>query len=268
LTSIGEHRNVDGPMAASQNKPYVAVLVTLLGGAAGLILSSDVRVADQPPVRYDLPDRVGIWTGDELLFCINPDAPRDAPQRFLVSELGDSRTCPDCGELLSTAASGELAQLPEDTILRKKQYTHPSGQIVSAAIVVGGHHRASIHRPQVCLTGDGGEIINSRVVQVPFATKGLDVMVLDLTYPVRGPSGRIGQYPSYYAYWFVGNRHETPHHVERMIWMAADKILSNTAHRWAYVSVSGVRDPVNQGHLELVQSFLQEFYPLIRIDDA
>ena len=251
-------------MYGTRTRAYVVVLITLVCGAAALIVAGDVRLVDEPPVRYDLPDQVGAWTADEVLFCINPDA----PGRFLASELGDSRICPDCGEPLSPASRGELAQLPEDTILRKKRYAHPGGTVVNAAIVVSGHYRASIHRPQVCLTGDGGEIIKSRVVPVPMEPEELPVMVLDLTYPVRDSSGRTGQYPSYYAYWFVGNRHETPYHVERMLWMAVDKTLFNTAHRWAYVSVSGVRDPSSEDHLEVVRSFLQEFYPLIRIDDA
>ena len=99
--------------------------------------------------------------------------------------------------------------------------------------------------------------------------KNLRVKVLSLNQPVQLPSGAKGQHTAFYAYWFAGHRHETPHHAERMILMAADKVLYRTVHRWAYVSISGPRNPrSNQEHLDIVRDFLTDFHPIIQAGGA
>jgi len=72
--------------------------------------------------------------------------------------------------------------------------------------------------------------------------------------------------PQYYAYWFVGKDRETPHHLERMFWMAYDRIVRNVAHRWAYLSVAGIRDVVGgRLYIEEIKDFVRDFYPQISL---
>jgi len=248
-------------MRSSKSLPYIVVLITLIGGAAALIWAVDIQYDASSPVNLDLPDRVGDWHGDEILYCTN----KEARKTFLVSTLDGERDCPDCGRPLETASYDELIQLPGDTVMRKKQYQSPEGLVLTASIVLSGKQRSSIHRPQVCLTGGGSEIVHDQIMNLQVGEKDkLKVMLLDLTQPVKMPSGAMGQYSAYYAYWFAGQRHETPHHTERMIWMAADKVLFGSASRWAYVSVSGHRNPNRDDHKDTVREFLKEFYPLIQ----
>jgi hypothetical protein len=238
-------------------KPHLVVIVLMAATSLALAFTVDVSLSDQAGVRVYLPDRVGEWSGDELRYCHAP-----ACQAVVfASEIRESGLCPKCGGLLHTMTKIEADLLPADTEILKKQYTSPDGRIVNAAIVMSGRERASIHRPQTCLVGQGNEIVKSSVLEVPMeGREPLDVMVLDMLHRRRLPDGRQVSHESYYAYWFVGNNRETPHHITRMFWMASDRILYNRAHRWAYISVSGRRDPAG-AYKQEIASFVQKMYP-------
>ena len=253
-------------MKATSITPYAAILVLQLVAAWGLLFAVDVRVSEELPVVERLPGRVGEWTGEGLWFCVNAAC---EPVVYLDSELGGAGVCPECGAALSGGSLLEVAQLPPDTRIRKARYEHPSGEVLTASYVLSGKDRASLHRPQVCLTDAGNEIAREQVLTVPLAEGGsLRVSVLDLERRVAGPGGAPVLQPSYYAYWFTGVRHETPYHVERMAWMAADKVFRSTASRWAYVSISGPRTPGSDAHLDQVRAFLAEFHPLVKIQGS
>lgn len=244
-------------MEARAVKPYLVVIGLMVLTSLALAFTVDVNLSDEAGVKVFLPDRVGEWTGDELRFC---QAPACQASVFL-SDVKEPGVCPKCGGRLHTMTKIEADLLPSDTEIIKKQYTSPRGEIIYASIVMSGRERASIHRPQTCLVGQGNEIVNSSVIDVPMEGRDpLGVMVLDMLHRRRLPDGRQHSYDSYYAYWFVGKDRETPHHLTRMFWMASDRILYNRAHRWAYISVSGNRDP-NGAYKQQIASFVQKMYP-------
>ena len=159
--------------------------------------------------------------------------------------------------------------LPADTVLLRKQYTNPSGKRVYVTIVLSGKERVSIHRPQVCLVGQGNEIAHSEEISVPLdGRKPLNVMALELLRRVRNAEGTQFEASSYYAYWFVGKGRETPSHIQRMIWMATDRIFRNVAHRWAYISVSGSRDKDSDAYRQEVISFIHDLYPQLAVNQG
>lgn len=248
-------------MEASAYKPYLTVLGLLVATSLALAFTVDVNLTDEAGVRVYLPDRVGDWTGDELRFC---QAPACQAAVFL-SEVKEEGKCPKCGGPLATMTKVEKDLLPSDTEVLKKQYTSPKGEVVFASIVMSGRERASIHRPQVCLVGQGNEIVKSKVLEVPMPGRDpLGVMVLDMLRRGRLPDGRTFAQNSYYAYWFVGKGRETPSHVMRMFWMATDRVFKNRAHRWAYISVSGKRDDAG-AYREEIASFVRQLYPQIAL---
>lgn len=249
-------------MKPSSLIPYVAILALQVLAVWGLLFAVDVKVSEILPVADELPDRVGDWTGEGIWFCLNRDC--DAPVHR-ASELSEPGICPACGEPLNGGSRAEMTQLPPDTRIRKKRYEHPSGEVLTASYVVSGKGRASLHRPQVCLTDGGNEIARERVIGVPMSDEQtLRVSLLDLEHKGTDPSGAPALTSSYYAYWFSGVRHETPYHIERMVWMAADKVFRSTASRWAYVAVSGTRTPGSENHQETVREFITQFHPLVR----
>ena len=70
-------------------------------------------------------------------------------------------------------------------------------------------------------------------------------------------------YYGYYAYWFVGQFRETPFHLERMFWLAWDRVVNSTANRWAYIAVAGKRNIDDNAFEDDITSFVQQVYPHI-----
>jgi hypothetical protein len=239
-------------------KPYLTVILLMVVTSLALAYTVDVTVTDEAGIRVELPDVVGEWRGEEIRYCQH-----GACQRvFNVSNLAHRDACPSCGGSLDSMSKAEKDQLPEDTVLLKKRYFNPVGETIFASIVMSGRERASIHRPQICLVGQGNEILSSNVLDVPIEGRGpLKVMVLDMLYQTRTPDGRNLKSSSYYAYWFVGKNRETPYHLERMFWMGADRILHNTSHRWAYIAVAGNRPEESTRHREQIAGFVSRLYP-------
>lgn len=249
-------------MKNKEFQPYIVMICLLVVTSLALAYTVDVSIRDEAGVRTNFPEVVGEWKGEELRFCQNPDHRGD----YRISELnGNLETCPECGAELDTMTIAENALLPDDTVLVKNSYKHPSGRIVNSSIVLSGSERSSIHRPQVCLVGQGNEIVKSTVIKVPLpGREPLDVMVLDLIRR-RKVGDKTYEFKTYYAYWFVGKNRETASHVMRMVYMGTDRIFKNVAHRWAYISVGGPRETSNKDHISEIKEFIAELYPEISL---
>jgi len=130
----------------------------------------------------------------------------------------------------------ELKLLPPDTEFAKKTYSNPENEHISAQIVLSGAEHRSIHRPEICLKGQGWNVRGGQIVKVPLKSgRDLDVMVLDITRPWRAANGATIEMPALYAYFFVSKDAETAKHLERIAITNLDLLLHNKAHRWAYV---------------------------------
>jgi hypothetical protein len=147
-------------------------------------------------------------------------------------------------------------------VLLRKRYYNAAGQIIHVSIVLSGKERASIHRPQVCLRGQGRSVLREFVMPIPLPDRDpLEVMVLDLEHKISRPGFDAQPALSYYAYWFVGKNRETPRHLQRMIWMGIDRVFHNVAHRWAYISVGGGRQPDSEAYTREIRDFVSQLYP-------
>lgn len=245
-------------MEAKSLRPYFVVIGLLALTALLLAVTVDVRLSDEAGIRVALPDRVGDWQGGEIRYCLNPACQRD----FLVDKLADPNVCPACGGPLDVMSKGEKDQLPADTVLVRKRYMNSVGEQVFVTIVLSGKERVSIHRPQICLVGQGNEIVRQSVVEVPIeGRKPLQVMTLEMLRRGNLPDGRSFESATYYGYWFAGKGRETPHHIQRMVWMATDRIFHNVSHRWAYISVGGMRDKDSDAYQKQMVSFIHDLYP-------
>ena len=159
----------------------------------------------------------------------------------------------------------EKSMLPADTGLIRKYYERDGAQPISASIVLSGNDRSSIHRPQVCMTANGYEIANETLLRIPLGEgrAPLEVMVLDMDRPRAGG----GTETIYYAYWFVGKGRETASHIQRMVWMATDRIFRGISHRWAYIAFSAPRDPNSDAHLQQIANFASALHPLLLVPE-
>jgi hypothetical protein len=139
--------------------------------------------------------------------------------------------------------------------------------------VLAGAEKRSIHRPEVCLTGQGWTLKSGVVETIALSDgKKLDVMKLIIGRPVRLPNGEQKELTSLFLYWFAGKDSTTPHHLERILKTNFDMLLHNTNHRWAYIIVSA---PVLDGFvpggknqeqtLEMIKEFIGEVGPEIML---
>ncbi len=246
-------------------KPLFVIIGLLVLTSLTLAMTVDSTLTDESGISLDLPDLVGEWEGAEIRFCLNPEH----QEAYTMDELEDPNVCPECGSEMSSMTLTEKSLLPSDTEIVKKRYRDRAGRIIFVTIVMSGKERASIHRPERCLVGQGSEIVGQNTITVPMADRdNLDVKVLDMLRKVRLPSGEQANYGRYYAYWFVGKDRETPSHYARMFWMAADRIFVNKAHRWSYIAVSGSRDLESDEYLDEIKSFVAGMYPDIIVDPA
>lgn len=245
-------------------KPFLILIGLLLATSLTLAFTVEVEITNEAGVRVFLPDKVNDWVGAEVLFCQNPACRRP----HLLPDLDGAEVCPVCGGELNRMSLAERNLLPEDTVGLKKRYINPSGNVLHASLVLSGKERGSIHRPEVCLVGQGRRVESKSLLTVPLENgKDLDVMVLELLDATRLPDGRPGpDLQTYYAYWFVGKDRETPYHLERILWMGLDRVFRNVSHRWAYIAVGGGRSPGSTAHHQVVSDFIRGFYPQMQFN--
>ncbi|NDA10245.1 MAG: exosortase-associated EpsI family protein [Verrucomicrobia bacterium] len=197
--------------AKTPSRPGIILRISallLLGGATAALclFSPSPNTAPLAGVIMDLPEKIGVFTGKVI-----------------------------------AATPGELAILPTDTQIVRREYTDPGGDRIMASIVLSGGEKRSIHRPEVCLPAQGWSMRGGKIERVALADgSDLDVMNLSLVRQVEvGPGDRRNLY-AHYFYWFVGKNVTTPNHWRRVFLTSYDRITKNLNHRWAYVIVMSI----------------------------
>jgi hypothetical protein len=152
----------------------------------------------------------------------------------------------------------EADWLPEDTLFGRREYAAADHFRALCSVVLMGVDRTSIHKPQYCLLGQGWLIEKTEVATIPMSRPHpYELQVMKLTTSKKGQdqSGRPLEIKGIYIYWFVSDNQLTPHHGQRMWWMARDLVFSGVLRRWAYVTYFSICLP---GQEELIFSRLQE----------
>ena len=132
-------------------------------------------------------------------------------------------TAPGYTSEISTDSEKALSQLPPDTSFRVRFYKADDGFFSQVSVVLMGSDRSSIHRPQICMTGQGWAIDNrlSGVEPIqfdrPFAYD-LPVNKLIATKQFTGPDGQAQTARGIYIYWFVDANHYTASSAQWMLW--------------------------------------------------
>lgn len=140
----------------------------------------------------------------------------------------------------SAVTEVEREVLPADTGFSRKNYVslRDRNQQVFVSIVLSGRDRTSIHRPELCLVGQGWTIRERRdhAFQIPGGGV-LPVTILPIEREVTLRSGETRRVPALLAYWFVGADRIVAGHWERMFFTTLDRLRHLQSHRWAYVVV-------------------------------
>lgn len=158
--------------------------------------------------------------------------------------------------------------LPPDTSYGLRIYTAADGLQVQVNVVLMGSSRASIHKPQICMTGQGWDIddVASHVVTVHLdRPQPFDLPVMRLIATRQGQfNGQTVTQRGVYVYWFVDADRFTASHQKRMLWMAQDVVFKNQLDRWAYISyfarcLPGQEEAAFQRMKELMAATVPEF---------
>ena len=176
----------------------------------------------------------------------------------------------------------EKRLLPDDTEFAKATFSTDTSDpaqrdVIRCTVVLSGAERRSIHRPEVCLVGQGWTIMESRIIPLSCGD-GHQISVKDLYIEktITLKSGERRPLRAHYVYWFVGADVTTPSHVERIWLTIRDNLVRNLNHRWAYPSLmaivtdnfspseSGERIRNSEETRTLVTDFIQKLVPQIQ----
>ena len=129
--------------------------------------------------------------------------------------------------------------LPPDSSYAERHYIAPDGLEVNTTVVLMGGDRSSIHKPDYCLPGQGWQIRQKSVVNIPVAGAQkyeLPVARWDIANSFTTPDGRKQEVGGLYVFWFVADGEQTPDNYERMWWLGRDLLRTGVLQRWAYIS--------------------------------
>jgi len=167
-----------------------------------------------------------------------------------------------------TAVEREV--LPPDTGYSRRNYvsTRDRRDQVFLSIVLSGRDRTSIHRPELCLVGQGWTIEGRSAFAFAHPDGGrVPATLLHISREVVTARGERRTVPALFAYWFVGRDAVAATNGERL-WRTAVSRLRGRVDRWAYVvAQTAVLDdePAALARLQAVlDQTLPAFQPEIR----
>ena len=157
--------------------------------------------------------------------------------------------------------------LPPDTGYSRKVYVpldDPSKQVF-LSIVLSGRDRTSIHRPELCLIGQGWTIKGSyeHRFTYPGTGKSFPATILQVEKETLSPAGRV-RAPQLVAYYFVGGDRIVSSHWERLLADAWNRVVHGRADRWAYVLLQTGDSDGEPAGIGRIQSILDATLPVFQ----
>ena len=216
-----------------QRKPLFIMLWALLFLGAAPLWRMAIRI--QPPgalpERWQLPERIGGWTGQTLYYSNDPDVRRP----FTEDQLAEAGLCPVSGAEVDTISPAERRLLPDDIVIERKRYRNEAGQERTVILLVTGESREGIHRPEWCLAAQGLRAGDRRIVEATDRNGQPFRVAVHPMIPQRAPDGYVPD--QYFIYWFEGRSSRTPYNGERVLRMGWERLRDGRVPRWAYLSM-------------------------------
>ena len=143
----------------------------------------------------------------------------DAPEAKLVEIAGYTSAPVEVSE-------AERHVLPNDTGFDKRRYEDKDGNGFQVSLVIGGRSKSSIHRPELCLPGQGFQMMSPRTVE----SDGVEWHLVTLA---RGAVPACG-----FAYTFFNQEgYRTSSHLRRIFRDVWDRSIRGRIDRWVMVTV-------------------------------
>ena len=162
--------------------------------------------------------------------------------------------------------------LPSDTGYSRMRYVavaDPARQVF-LSIVLSGHDRSSIHRPELCVVGQGWTI--KAAGEHRFVTPGrrdgdFPATILHVQRAVQTPRGPV-VVPQIVAYWFVGGDRVVATPWQRLALDAWNRVAHARADRWAYVLMQTDARDGEAAALARMQAVLDQTLPVFASEPA
>jgi hypothetical protein len=135
-----------------------------------------------------------------------------------------------------------LGTLPADTSFGNRRYVAPDGFWLDLRVVLMGRDRTSLHKPQICLSGNGWRINDAASEETTLRVEQphpYDLPVVKLIASNTSTvDGQKRTYNAVYVYWYVANDSvsASASGFQRMWLMAARLLRTGVLQRWAYVT--------------------------------
>jgi len=210
--------------------------------------------------------------------AIQPDA------RVGVKLAADGRNPVELPVYLGTDWEGQPAEvtpverevLPADTGFSRKDYVslHNLNERVFLSIVLSGRDRTSIHRPELCLVGQGWTITGRTTHRFtwpssaqaaegrPMGTPAtVPATILRIEREATTSQGKKIKVPACFAYWFVGADKVVASNTDRVLYTSFDRLVHLQTHRWAYVVMQTLAPDGEPAALRRMQAVLDGTLP-------
>lgn len=163
----------------------------------------------------------------------------------------------------------EREVLPPDTGFSRMNYVslHNLNTRVFLSIVLSGRDRSSIHRPEICLVGQGwtlGDRTTHVFTRPDRPDTRVPATVLRIEREVTTLRGEKVKVPALFAYWFVGADKIVASNTERVLHTSLDRLRHLQAHRWAYVVVQTLAVDGEAAALARMQTVLNGTLPVFQ----
>ncbi len=251
------------PAAAGGPLRLRALAPCVLAIALAVVCQVMVWLTPQPAMEPDSfiaaaqPSQVGEFRGQEPWFCQNDQCLASFGGDEVARASGNAPpVCPRCGKLLARISLGEKTWLPADTRILKSNYSRGDGGLLAVTVVVSGKSRLSIHRPEMCLPGQGFQIQSTRVRALDLGDgRTLRVNMVK--------AARTGERPISFLYWFVNPRREATSHWDRIFSDVWARSVQNRVNRWCMVTVFSSQPMDDAEAMQTIAPFLGGWYPQV-----
>jgi hypothetical protein len=166
-------------------------------------------------------------------------------------------------------AKAVFEMLPKDTSFGQRIYKSADGWPVQLNVVLMGADRTSLHKPQICMPGQGVEIEKTEVVNVPISQpRPYDLPVIKLTISKKSDNPQTEPINGLFLYWFVTDGMvSADRSALRRMWLSSKELfLTGQLQRWAYVTCFA---PFPRGqeeaYLKRLETFLADAVPQFQL---
>ena len=232
-----------------------------------VVLLQKRRIGGGEPVLAETPSPffvAPLWSGSRIWLVVAAVALAAATVVLCIRRLDARQVSPRVGVKLAADGlnpvalpnylgldwAGQRAEvtaierevLPSDTGFSRSNYVslRDRNQSVFLSIVLSGRDRTSIHRPEVCLVGQGWTIKDREIRSFQWPGRNdltVSATVLHIEREFTNNKGQKVRVPALFAYWFVGADKTVATSWERVLDTSMDRLLHLQSHRWAYVIV-------------------------------